>query len=190
MVMAILALVGGLVAININKALKEQRFRSEVSQIVDQMRLAQDLMLILDTDVSLKFFEDEGKIKYFLDFEYPLTKAWLKEIKKPHFTKMMRRIEFNDELPYPTRPREISIKFFSKGSIMSRGVVRLTTAPSDDAPEGMEKYICLLGHPQPIFPMADKPEELEAMLTVDKDFDERLTQLTRQEILEYASEKK
>lgn len=182
-VMAILALVGGLVSIGINRALTDQRFRTEVSIVVDQLRLAQDLMLVLGTDVHLKFAVDgdTGGIKYWLELETELPKEIEKEVlrKRPKL-KTVRGVFLKDQLALQTVRGEIDVKFLSRGSVMSRGVLRLATSDSEDPPEGtLQTYICLPGYPKPIFSTDDKAKAVEACdATAEKEIDSKLTQDT------------
>ena len=60
LVLSLIALIAGLVGISVHKMYISQRFRNEVSLVVDQLRLAQDMMLILDTDVHVIFSEDKA----------------------------------------------------------------------------------------------------------------------------------
>lgn len=156
LVMAILMLVGGLVAVGINKALVDQRFRTEVSLIVDDLRLAQDLMLILGTDVHLKFAKesDEAGIKYWLELETDLNKEIKNQIlRKRSNLKTIHGVFFKDETATETTRGQLDIRFLSKGNVMSRGLMRLATsdAETNPPPGTMQTYICLPGYPKPIF---------------------------------------
>lgn len=182
-VMAVLALVGGLVSIGINKALVDQRFRTEVSLIVDDLRLAQDLMLILGTDVHVKFAEDKDKsgIKYWMEMETKLPESMEREVlRKRSNLKTIRGVFFEDLLPFELVPGQVDVKFLSKGSVMSRGVMRLATSDSENPPEGvLQTYICLSGYPKPIFSTDDKEKAAaECNFLVQKDADAKLTQDT------------
>lgn len=182
-VMAILALVGGLVSIGINRALADQRFRTEVSLIVDQLRLAQDLMLVLGTDVHVKFAEDKDKsgIKYWLELETELPNEIEREVLRKHSNlKTIRGVFLKDQLAMESVRGEIDVKFLSKGSVMSRGVMRLATSDSEDPPKGtLENYICLPGYPKPIFSTDDKKQAVEICnFAADREIDLKLTQDT------------
>ena len=67
-VLTVMILTLGLIGLNINRLVVEQRFKSEAALVVDQLRLAQDLMLILNTDAIVKFRkEPDGGIKSWIE---------------------------------------------------------------------------------------------------------------------------
>ena len=101
-VIAILALVSGVIGVNIKKALLDQRFRMEVGMILDELRLAQDLMLILSTDVHVKFSQDKEKkgIKYWLELETELPERLKKQILQKKDPVKMTRLRKNPMLGF------------------------------------------------------------------------------------------
>lgn len=186
-VLAILAMIAGVVGINIRKAYTQQRFRSEVDSIVDQLRLSQDLMLITGADVHLKFTSmgDEQGLKMWMEVEGQLTsKEWEKLLNKnQRVLTAIHAINFEDELEYPVMPGVIDIRFLSAGNVMSRGMMRLSTHEDESAEGSMVRAICLLGHPSPLFSVEDKERKLVCNLDEGED-NERITQATREVIFE------
>lgn len=182
LVIAILAMVSGIVVVSINKALVDQRFRTEVDLIVNEMRLAQDLMLILGTDVHLNFSEDESGsgIKYWISLETSLPKNVQKEVlrkRKPLTT--IHGVFLNDELVFEVKEKHIDVKFLSKGAIMSKGIMRLASSDQETPQKGvLEKYICLAGYPRPIHSSDTKEEAERDCVAFEEDLDERLTKDT------------
>lgn len=148
-VIAIIATVSGFIAINVTRAVREQRFRSEVSHVVDQMKLAQDLMLILGVGTVIKFEvnPDGNGIRYWLETALPLPKHWEALIKKenPVLT-AIQWIQFEDS----KEEGKLEIKFLSEEAGMSRGLLRLSTSERDDDLGAYTSYICLPGYPHPI----------------------------------------
>lgn len=187
-VLTILSVIGGVLVINVNKALFDQRFRTEVSLVVEELRLAQDLMLILGTDVHLKVAEgnDSKEIIYWLEFDYPLPKQWEHVLKRKHKgLTAIHRVDFKDQLQHLETKGQFDIRFMSGGAVMSRGVMMLSTSQEDDPPpDALTRYICLPGYPSPLLPVVDKPDDSACTKTMgkDKDFDDQLTIYTREEI--------
>lgn len=181
--MAILALLTGIIGINISNTIIDQRFRNEVSRVVDQIRLAQDLMLILGTDVHLIFAEDESEqgIKYWLELETGLPDQVGREVKRPHALLKTIRGLFIEDTTEATKPEKgkIDLLFLSGGSVMSKGVLRLSTSDKVSPPVGaLNNFICLPGYPHPIFSV-ESSEEAESCLPKDEeDNDKKLTQDT------------
>ncbi len=147
-VMAVISLIAGVVGININKSVQEQRFRSEVSQVLDKLRLAQNFMLISNEDVKVHFKNSEGGIKYWLSFQCPARTGWDREMTResPVLT-AIRRIEF-DGAEKESANGELSLKFLSGGMVMSRGVLKLSTGEGRSYND--ERYVCLQGFPAAI----------------------------------------
>lgn len=187
-VIGILALVSGAVAISINKALVDQRFRTEVSLIVDELRLAQDLMLILGTDVHVKFAVDKDKqgIDYWLELETLLPDNLQREImRRKNQLRTIKGVFFEDELDDEVTEGQLNLQFFSNGAIMSKGIMRLATSDQDHPPEGtLENFICLAGYPRPIFSSDSEAMAEQFCFAEEEGFDERLTQDTVQRLPE------
>lgn len=186
-VMMILALVSGVIGINIMRALKEQRFRTEVGLMVDTMRLAQDLMLILGTDVHVRVKAAENKkgIEYWLDVEGGVPKEWEPIVKRTRrLLKESHGVSFRELQNFPIVEGQLDVRFQSGGSMMSKGVFRLSTHEDERAPGALTMAICLKGHPHPIVSVHEGDEPIECEDAADEEFNNRLTFYTTQEILE------
>lgn len=187
-VITILSLVAGVIGININRALMTQRFRTEVDLMVDTLRLSQDLMLILDTDVHLKVKarEDKKAIEYWLEVEGGVPKVWEPVIGRSRRTlDVTHMVNFVEQQPFPIpEGDQLDIRFQSGGSMMSKGVFRMSTHEEPYVLGSLTRAICLRGYPHPIVsvPETEKSEECEE--EEDTDFHNRLTFYTTQEILE------
>ena len=183
-VIGLLSLMAGLIAINIGNATIDQRFRNEVSRVVDEIRLAQDLMLVLGTDVHLIFASEGDSVKYWLELETTLPPAWEKEIKRPRRNlKTIRGVFIHDTTEIATAPApakgRIDLKFLSNGSVMSNGILRLSTSDQDDPPaNALNSYICLPGYPHPIFSSNQKDADPACNLKDDESNDRKLTEDT------------
>lgn len=72
-VMFILSLGASVAGVKLKEAYDEQRFLSEVDQITSHLQMAQDLMLIMDTDVYFYLIKDaDESISYYLKVAKPL----------------------------------------------------------------------------------------------------------------------
>jgi hypothetical protein len=181
-VMAILALVAGIVAISINKALIDQRFRTEVSMVVDELRLAQDLMLIFGTDVHVIFQEDSKRdgINYWIELETELPKNIGREVMRKHEKlKTVRGVFFEGNVLEEVHGK-LDVGFLSGGAVMTKGIITLSTSEEEVKSAGiLHNYICLPGYPKPIF-STDSYELAETFCSpaFDEDFNAKLTQDT------------
>jgi hypothetical protein len=148
-VIAIIAMLSGFIAINITKAVREQRFRGEVSRVVDEMKLAQDLMLILGVGSLMKFevTPDGNGIKYWLETALPLPKHWQALILKENPTlTAIQWIQFQNSQD----DGKLEIKFLAEETGMSKGMLRLSTSERDEDLGAFTSYVCLPGYPSPI----------------------------------------
>lgn len=186
-VIAILSLIAGIIGMGIRQSILDQKFRNEVSMVVDQMRLAQDLMLILGTDVHLKFAADDKEkgIRLWIETESKLYGPVQKEIdRQQHFLTAIHGVFFDDQTDHFHKKEHLDILFLSKGAVMSNGILRLSLTDRDPAPEGeVQNFICLKGYPAPI--SAKETYELAASSCneeKEKDFNKRLTDDTLQRI--------
>jgi type II secretory pathway pseudopilin PulG len=190
-VIAVLALISGALVYNINNAVIDQRFRTEVGRVVDTLRLAQDLMLIHETDVHVKFAHEKGGIKYWLEMETALKQPWEQEIKRPLKNLTAIRGVFFNDLTSPSFVKgQIDVKFLSKGSLMSRGVMRLATSTEDNPPRGtLESFICLPGYPHPITSNETRDRDASCQFDEDEIEEQRLTLSTVSSLPDYAKAK-
>lgn len=182
-VIIILSIGSAIVAMNINNALIDQRFRTEVGQIVDEMRLAQDLMLILGTDVHLHFAAGKNgkEIEYWLELETRAPQNVQREVnRKRRPLKTIQGVFLDDELLSEIQEDHIDVKFLSNGAVMSKGIMRLATSGEERAvPKGtLESFICLAGYPKPIVSSRNKEEAEETCYQFEEGLDERLTKDT------------
>lgn len=176
-VMGIISVIGAFIGFNIRRALISQRFKSEVALVVDQMRLAQDLMLILNTDAHVKFTGEEDGLLVWLDVEDKLSKNWERIVERdPYKLKEIHSISFEDELEYPSKEEELDIRFMSGGGMMSKGSIMLSTHENPDEEGAEKRWICLRGYPHSIQSSTkDLCEEPEPPL-------DQLTELTMIEV--------
>jgi type II secretory pathway pseudopilin PulG len=186
-VIMVLALMGGIIGINVTRALKEQRFRTEVDLLVDTLRLAQNLMLILGADVHvrLRTAPDKAGIEYMLDVEGGVPKNWEPIINRSRrLMKEVHGVSFREMQPFPIVEGQLDIRFQSGGSTMSKGVFRLSTHENERAPGAITMAVCLKGHPHPIIAVQEGKDQIQCEDGTDVEFNNRLTTSTIQEILE------
>ena len=178
-VMAIVISFSGIFGISIYKAKRGQQFQSEVELIVDKLRLAQDLMLILRGDVILKLTKiDADKAALQLEFEVKLPPPWNEELTKAsHPLGTIKGFHFEDKNPLErdSSNDEIKIYFLSNGAFMSQGLIRLTDTQREDQAT-YTRYIYLLGYPAAISSSAQppKPDALDNELKEDRQFSQRM----------------
>lgn len=142
-VMFLLAFATALTGIKIKQAYDEQRFLSEMQQVVSHLQMAQDLMLVLQADTKVLFTRDRqnNTYTYRISSDNKLNNAILD---KDHVLTSIRAIEFEGYTP--KEEGAIAIDFFSRGMAMSSG--RLIFSDQEGSPrEGNSHQIVLLGYP-------------------------------------------
>jgi len=180
--LAIIGSIAGIIGINISKAVRQQRFRTEVALVVDQLRLAQNLMLILNEDVHVKFTQDKsrGVYSYELELQCALNKGWGKELtRKPRELRAIHELSFVEEGTSALSQRlqeTLKFDFLSGGVVMSHGVLRLADTL------GEERYIFLAGRPAPIAATGHAPNVF-SLENAQQGRDNQLPLSTVQEVL-------
>lgn len=175
LVIFILGLLLGLVGINVNKAVHEQRFKTEVALVVNSLRVAQYIMLILDNDVHVKFKKKEKSISMEIEATCPL-KGWDKILLAPRELYTIHVVNFKDRLvDKPAKPGSVDIRFLSNGYVMSQGILRLATTEASDSDKGLESFICLPGYPATLSSAEQRPDEPECYSLLEKGSVDTLT---------------
>lgn len=133
-----------LTGVKIKEMYQEQRFVSEVQQVLDHIKLAQDLMLILDTDVLIKMAEnaETKNLNIWLEMEKPVSDSWFRLIERKLELQTIRSFIFEH-----THSKELSLEF-SLGR-MSKGILVLSEASFGDshASEKRTFELPLAGYP-------------------------------------------
>lgn len=187
LVIAILGLVAGLLGINIRSAYLQQQFRTETALVIDQLRLAQDLMLLLQSDAHVKFQElpSQKGITLWIETEKPLAGGWSKELARRHLTlKAIRLVKFDDKSSTLKQSGSLDIRFLSGGSVMSRGTMLLSSSDKENDSGAMNSYVCLSGYPHPIESTQSEEEAKKCELEWDSSSFEPLTRIMKGEIQE------
>lgn len=192
-VIMVLTLAVGVIGFNIHRALREQHFKTEVELVVDYLRLAQNLMLIMNADVHVTF-QAEGKEKFIhmkLKVDGNKGDSLLRLVtEKEKQLRYIQFLEFRDLNKTHNEPHMVDVKFISKGSVMSKGEMRLSTNESGESRGALERFICLPGYPRPINSTTERGKDPDCTKEGPKDFDLRLTAFTVQEITAIQEQKK
>jgi hypothetical protein len=134
-----------LTGVKIKDLYREQRFFSETQQVLSHLSMAQDLMLIMDTDVFVHFAPDEKekKLQVWLEVEKPIEKSWTRLVERKLSLAAIESLEFDGS---PTK--ELTLQF-SLGK-MSKGTLILFEEVKSRSQEKKEFEIELVGYPSPI----------------------------------------
>lgn len=163
---SIILIVGGAIGIGIVKAREQQRFNASVQIVVDKLQLAQDFMLMLKTDVWMKYeINGDGNLICYVKVDRPLSPQLYQVLNLHSKIPGIHTIAFEDE-QHHMQIDTVRLEFLSGGSKMSRGVLKITGKGSNI------RYILLPGYPQPIqntFQTNEREIRLPPLLFVDSE---------------------
>lgn len=136
-----------LTGVKVKEVYQEQRFLSEAQQVLSHLSMAQDLMLIMDTDVQVKFAPDKEnkQLNVWLEIEKPLEESWARLINRKLSLKAIQSLEFEEKIV-----KDLTLQF-SLGR-MSSGILILFEGGERDRMHRSEKRefeIDLVGYPSP-----------------------------------------
>lgn len=155
-VLTILSLGAALAGVKIHQIYKEQRFLSDTQQVLSQLAMAQDLMLIMDTDVKVRFEKDPQTKRFavWLDIEKPLDEAWGRLVERKVVLSTIQSIKFKGKTQ-----NKLAL-LFSLGK-MSKGTLTLSESSSLDFSDNKNpKFLIKLpGYPRSFHSPEKKKEE-------------------------------
>jgi prepilin-type N-terminal cleavage/methylation domain-containing protein len=150
-VLFIISLGAAVTGVKISEVYKEQQFLTESQQIINQLSMAQELMMIMDTDVEVifTFNETEKKLEMKLDVEKPLDEYSRKLIEKPIFFNGITSLEPIDQ-GNSRRSLFPVVIHFSLGN-MTKGKLLISKKKDGFFNNGKEEFeIDLPGYPAPL----------------------------------------
>lgn len=181
MVLALISIVIGAVAINIRHLVQQQKFQNEVNVVVDLLNRAQQLMVIYNQNVRVKFSVTAKGIQPKIEIDCLLDPQWEKWLTR--HSKILTEIHslnFKD-LTFPERSEtERMIHFMPNGGGISRGIMSLSTAKETGITGAFDAYICLPGY------TASIKSEMTNPKNCDENPDPKIALITRNEVLERA----
>lgn len=138
-VIACIALLAGFITINIRLAVLEQNFESQTSELLSQLRLAEELSTLFNVDVEVQFSEEYGKTKSLMVATGVITEtfeALLKNSERTYdFRATWEGTQFKNDSTF-------SLNFYDQGYHFPLGVLKI---------EGSKTlYLTLPGYPTPL----------------------------------------
>lgn len=134
-----------LTGVKIKEIYQEQRFYSDAQQVLSHLMMAQDLMLIMDTDVEVKLAKnpETHQLQIWLEVEKPIEEMWSKRF-------IERKVPLSAIHSWDLKEKN-SLKshktiLFSLGQ-MSKGILTLYEGEKHDE---REFQIELTGYPVPL----------------------------------------
>lgn len=143
-VLSLLALILGIVGLNLGGAARTERFRSGVDILVQKLRLAQDLMLILRTNIRITLEQQEDGLHVTFTAEGALTPALISATTSKTTIDSIHAFSFDSK----TSDEKLVLDFLSAGGKMSKGTLTLFSDPNDT--NGLKEDVHLAGYPSPI----------------------------------------
>lgn len=136
-----------LTGVKIKEMYGEQRFLSETQQVLSHLAMAQDLMLIMDTDVQVKIApaKGNGQMHLWLEVEKPIEEPWARLIERKLPLVAIQSMEFEE-----SAVKDLTLQFafgrMSKGKLILFEGEQNKTKHTDQRQFEIE----LLGYPCPL----------------------------------------
>ena len=147
-VMSLIALVAGAIGFGAYSAVNTERFRTAVRQVGDQLVLAQDVMLILKTNVRVQLQQTEDGLEVTFESASKLSPALERFTSEPMLLTAIPAFQFINSSGL-TEESEVTLEFLSGGSQMSQGKLILYGGGSQDEDTRREEIV-LHGYPRTI----------------------------------------
>ncbi len=177
-VMGMLMMILGIVGVGIGTAVQTERFRASGTLLVDKLRLAQDIMLILRTSVRVKLEQQDKGLQVTLLAEGGLTPALAAASGQPIIVVGIKDFQFTD-LQGKTSTNNVTLDFLSGGGKMTSGSLLISEDKLSNA-SAARRQIFLSGYPSPI----EIGEPSNQQIQKGGEFPEDLSQLYPREVRE------
>lgn len=148
-VMTLLAVLGGITAISISRAVQQERYNAGVAQVVNRLQLAQDIMLIARGDVQVSLVPDPAGLWCRVDVAQALVPILQRIADRTGIITGIGGFSWIPAGGSAVIDSPVSLNFQSAGSRLSRGELRLSSAGIND-PNARQSYILLTGLAEPI----------------------------------------
>lgn len=136
--MALIAMIGGVIAINVQGLLREQRFNSSVELVSNQLQTAQNLMVILNSDVKVVIDKnDQQTYSISLQPEKSVSKQFYQTLNQNKSLPGVSSMKFDDE-----EKNQMTLLFSALSQKTPEGVLELV---SDD---DESQYFSFPGYPK------------------------------------------
>ncbi|KAF3363253.1 hypothetical protein PHSC3_000143 [Chlamydiales bacterium STE3] len=174
--LSLIALVSGVFAINIRQLWRQQAFLDEAHIVLNQLRLAQDIMQVMSADVEVGFQKKEETYFSKISIKSPGSQSTKRILAQTDLAlKEIGSLIFED-ISGKVLEEDFVLTFFSRGFTMNHGLLKIGSKLSKTP----SLVIAFSGHPQPmnLEPLSSfkEPSPIEESAYI-----ERLTLSTRQE---------
>lgn len=145
-VLAAILMIAGLFTINIRQAALEQRFESDVGELMGQVKLAQNLNALFGIDIEIQFKKINGELHSKMIPTGVITEGFDELLKKSD-----RVYNFNLQWEGRgfTKLEEFPLRFNDQGYNTPLGILTI---------EGYKTlYVAFPGYPIPLFPQSEIP---------------------------------
>lgn len=150
-VFALLSVTAGAVAYNIRGFFRSQNTLAEMDRLVEQLRNAQNAMMLLNIDSEVKISSEREGITVEWVPKSPLSEMASRLFKPKETYTYLSEVLFEDAFKDLVLRENFSLSFLSKGFLMNRGILKLQ-ADKD------VRYVLMPGYPWPFQLVGSRPE--------------------------------
>lgn len=148
--MSLIAVIAAIVGFNITAIIGEQRFKSASESILSQLKLAQSLMVIQGSDLSVTLKKEGSQgVKITIEMERSPSLALERLLKKESLVTGIQSMSFIvDE--QSAADENITIEFSALKRTVTRGTIVLSAYDQADIEGPLRAVIPISGYPKPL----------------------------------------
>jgi type II secretory pathway pseudopilin PulG len=149
-VFSLLSIAAGAIAYNIRGFFRSQSSYAEMDRFVEQLRNAQNAMMLLNIDSEVKISTDTRGVSVEWVPKSPISQMASRLFKPQETYHYLTDISFQDAFKDLVLKDNFSLSFLSKGFLMNRGVLKLQA-------DKEVRYLLMPGYPWPFHLSLYKP---------------------------------
>lgn len=142
-VMSLLAILAGVTGISIRRAVLEERYHAGVAELAGRLQMAQDIMLIVRSDVSVRLNQQPDGLLCHLETTQPLLPVLQRIITRSGVIRGINSFTWTPVDGRSVTNQPVTLNFKSSGPQASRGELKVSAGAVDN-------YILLSGFAEPI----------------------------------------
>lgn len=149
-VFSLLSIAAGAIAYNIRGFFRSQSSYAEMDRFVEQLRNAQNAMMLLNIDSEIKITSEPSGINVEWVPKSPLSQMASRLFKPQETYHYITEVVFQDAFKDLVLKDSFSLSFLSKGFLMNRGVLKVQA-------DKEVRYLLMPGYPWPFQLSLHKP---------------------------------
>lgn len=147
-VMSLLVILMGVTSLSIYQAIIEERYRAGVSQVVSRLQMAQDIMLIIRSDVIVHLEQQPGGLLCRLEVSRPLAPLLQRIVDRTGIIAGISSFTWTAVDGQVVTNQNVALNFKANGVQLSRGELKISNA-------NLNSFVLVSGFAEPIMVSAE-----------------------------------